>query len=570
MFRKRIQLTSLRPGNLVALGIGATVFILLVMAILQRPDQEKPPPLAAVSTPGSPNIGVTANMVVAHPNHRGMRPSPAVPNAPPEAEAELKRKIQRLVRGTELGKGKVAVSVRACDDGDGPGREIVALDATQAFKPASNMKVISTGAALHELGSDFQFETRLVSDGDTYVLIGDGDPALGDPHFFDLLRFRDKNGEQRSLDEEKLLTFWADAIAADLRERGGESIRLLVDDSIFESEGWHEGWNPDDRLRGFAAEVGGLNFHRNTWHFRPDPSGQGRPRWDDMRPKSQSLLSRATNRSSRAPEGKDSTAWIQRSPGANDFTFRGAVAGRYRPTNAPLELTMHDPPMVLAELLADRLRQRGIKVDEVRRSPFHPMENQSIVGPRIKSPIDRIVEHCNEDSQNLYAESLLKRAIHARNGGSASWGDADETIQEIARERLGPAADRLLINVEIDDGSGLSHGNRLTASFVTAWLDSMQADPDFGDLFVESLSEGGLPGDGTLGKRFKGFPDGYRVEGKSGYIFGVSALSGYVTAPDGRRWCFSVLCNGVGGHVRNAMSLQERIAREIANHGKST
>ena len=89
MFRKRIQLTSLRPGNLVALGIGATVFILLVMAILQRPDREKTPPLAAVTTPGSPNIGVTADMVVAHPNHRAMRPSPVVPNAPPEAEAEL-------------------------------------------------------------------------------------------------------------------------------------------------------------------------------------------------------------------------------------------------------------------------------------------------------------------------------------------------------------------------------------------------------------------------------------------------------------------------------------------------
>jgi D-alanyl-D-alanine carboxypeptidase/D-alanyl-D-alanine-endopeptidase (penicillin-binding protein 4) len=76
--------------------------------------------------------------------------------------------------------------------------------------------------------------------------------------------------------------------------------------------------------------------------------------------------------------------------------------------------------------------------------------------------------------------------------------------------------------------------------------------------------------DGTLGKRFKDFVDGYRVEAKSGYIFGVSALSGFVTGPDGRRWSFSVLCNGVGGHVRDAKTMQERIARRIAEHGQSS
>ncbi|MBC03103.1 MAG: D-alanyl-D-alanine carboxypeptidase/D-alanyl-D-alanine-endopeptidase [Phycisphaerae bacterium] len=541
-----------RSGRLLPVGIGVGTLSLVGLAITLRPATPTPPPLAVTTTTATP------------------QPDRSTPNAPPAAEADLARKILRLVRGAGLGADKVSVSVRACDDGDGPGREIVSIDSRRPFKPASNMKVISTGAALHELGADFQFQTRVVFDGDAYVLIGDGDPALGDPHFFDVLRYRDRDGEERSLDEERLLEFWADAIAGHHAEEGGGGIRLLVDDSIFESRGWHDGWNPDDRLRGFAAEVGGINFHRNTWHFRPDPSGGGRPDWSDMRPRSEALLSRSNNKSTRAGKGKDSTAWIQRSPEANDFTFRGAVAGTYRPTNPALELTMHDPPMALGNLLADRVRRRGVEVVEVVRGTARSPESAITIGPRIKSPIDRLVEHCNEESQNLYAESLLKRTIHARNGGTAKWEDADETIEEIARERLGAGADELLVDVKIDDGSGLSHGNRLNASFVTAWLDSMQADPEFGELFVESLSEGGVPGDGTLGKRFKGFPGGYRAEAKSGYISGVSALSGYVTGPDGRRWSFSVLCNGVAGKVRSAMTLQERIAREIANHGKST
>ncbi|MCP4837294.1 MAG: D-alanyl-D-alanine carboxypeptidase/D-alanyl-D-alanine-endopeptidase [Phycisphaera sp.] len=556
--------TQIRPrGGVALLLAGAGAVALASLALAPRPSGSallplvEPPPTAILPTespaPESP-------------------PEETIPtrNASPKAEQELARKINRLVRGADLGKGRVSISVRACDDGDGPGREVVAIDADRASKPASNMKVISTGAALHQLGPDFEFETRVVAVDDAYVLMGDGDPALGDPQFFDLLRYRDKDGEQRSLDEEKLLEFWADAIARHHAGSDADSIRLLVDDSIFETDGWHGGWNKDDRLRGFAAEVSGLNFHRNTWHFRPDPSTRGRPGWSDMRPQAPWLLAQSTNKSSKAAPKKGSTAWIQRSPEANDLTFRGAVAGRYRPSNAPLEVTMHDPAMITAELLADRLRSRGVAVTEVGRTTLDAAADATSIGPRIKSPIDRLVEHCNEESQNLYAESLLKRTIHARTRDTASWQDADATIKSIARERLGAAADELLVDVEIDDGSGLSHGNRVNASFVSAWLDSIQADPSFGELFVESLSEGGVPDDGTLGKRFKGFPEGYRVEAKSGYIFGVSALSGFVTAPDGRRWSFSVLCNGVGGHVRNAMNLQERVAREIAIHGKSS
>ena len=537
---------------------GAGVIAISMLALGPHPIS---PAIIASSGPASTEVHVPTSAT---------RDPPDAPNASPAAEKELERKIRRLVRGADLGKGMAAISIRACDDGDGPGREIVAIEASRALKPASNMKVVSTGAALHQLGPAFQFETRVIADEDAYVLVGDGDPALGDPHFFDVLRYRDKDGEQRSLDEERLLDFWADAIARHHRESGSSSVRLLVDDSIFETEGWHDGWNKDDRLRGFAAEVSGLNFHRNTWHFRPDPSANGRPSWRDMRPEASWLLDRSANKSSKAAPKKGSTAWIQRSPEANDFTFRGSVAGRYRPENAPLEVTMHDPAMLTARILADRLRDRGITVTTVERTTAKPVPDSTVIGPRIKSPIDRLVEHCNEESQNLYAESLLKRTIHERTGDTASWKDADATIKSIARERLGPAADDLLVGVEIDDGSGLSHGNRVNASFVSAWLDSIQEDPAFGDLFVESLSEGGVPNDGTLGKRFKGFPEGYRVEAKSGYIFGVSALSGYVTAPDGRRWSFSVLCNGVGGHVRNAMNLQERVAREIANHGKSS
>ena len=47
---------------------------------------------------------------------------------------------------------------------------------------------------------------------------------------------------------------------------------------------------------------------------------------------------------------------------------------------------------------------------------------------------------------------------------------------------------------------------------------------------------------------------------------GVSCLSGYVTAPDGRSMVFSVLCNELveGDAVSKARSLQEKVVTAIA------
>src|SRR3954469_24360423 len=46
--------------------------------------------------------------------------------------------------------------------------------------PASNLKIVTTSAALDRLGPDFKFRTVLARRGDDLILIGDGDPTLGD------------------------------------------------------------------------------------------------------------------------------------------------------------------------------------------------------------------------------------------------------------------------------------------------------------------------------------------------------------------------------------------------------
>lgn len=484
-------------------------------------------------------------------------------------DAELVTQVKKIVRDAKRGdlKGvEIAVSIRACDDGGGPGRELVSIDANRPMLPASNMKIVASGAALHTLGPDFQFETRVERIPGGYVLVGDGDPSLGDPVFFDRLKYRDADGERRELDEEAILGFWADAIA-----RNGDEgpVDILVDDSVFEARRWNDGtdgrngWNPDDRLNRFSAEVAGLNFHRNTLHFRPRTSGGSKPDWKDVRPRIEGLVDDARNDSKISADKQ--TAWIYRRPGTNDLVFKGLVRKQRsgRPV-VPLEVTVHDPPLMAADLLADRARDRGVEVGRIGRWTGGPRADGQDVGPVVRMPIEEIVEHCNEESQNLYAESLLKRAIHESTGRPGSWKDANATVRRIARSRIGDDADDVLEGTYFDDGSGLSRLNRVTAGFMTAWLDSFHDDPRLRTMFVESLARGGE--EGSLESRFQKWNGrSALVDAKSGYLTGVSCLSGFVTDETGRRWAFSILCNGFKGSSRPAKRLQEAIVTAIAD-----
>ena len=122
----------------------------------------------------------------------------------------------------------------------------------------------------------------------------------------------------------------------------------------------------------------------------------------------------------------------------------------------------------------------------------------------------------------------------------------------------------LSAKVVVADGSGLSRQNRIAPATMTAWLNTFADDDRLGAIFINSLA---VPGEkGTLRKRFReeNLEEGTLVQAKSGYIDGVSCLSGYVTATDGRRRSFSIMVNRLTRSARPAKRLQEKIVAAIA------
>ena len=476
------------------------------------------------------------------------------------SQADLWSEVHSEIRGSQITRGRIAVSIRDAGSSNAPlvsafwdnGSLTTASDTPMI--PASNLKLLTTGAALHVLGPDFEFATRLLLDGDRLIVKGDGDPAFGDPELLETMVV----GDQHGLSVEDFLRLWTDPVLAlDL-----ENIReIIIDDRIFEREFVHPTWPINQLNRRYCAEVSALNFHLNVLHYYPKPGRTGEhPDLKLFEPYAR-WLSPRNRATSRQGVHDKSDIWISRRPGSNEMTFYGNVKFAYR---TPVPVTVHDMPSFFGRLLTERLREAGMTVGGYRLASDDDAKlDGKTVGPVIKTPIEVAITRCNRDSQNLYAESLLKRTSYELTRQPSTWATSSSLLRHIVHERLGGRITPP--DLRVVDGSGLSRDNRISADTMTSWLNTFHGDERLGDIFMSSFAVARQSG--TLKKRFKDIElHGAIVQAKSGYINEVSCLSGYVTMPDGRRRSFSILVNGLTnpGSVRLAKAMQEKIIGAIA------
>ena len=398
----------------------------------------------------------------------------------------------------------------------------------------------------------FKFRTRMLLDDDRLTIIGDGDPAFGDPELLEVMQVGDRLG----LDIEEFIELLVDPIVA----TGVKSIaQVVVDDRIFDREYVHPSW-PIEQLNARSfAEVAGLNFHRNLIRFYLKPEAGTRSDARDMRPAMPWLMVQ-NKTTSHGGANQSNTAWMSRKHMTNDMTLRGNV----RSSVVLVPVTAHDMPDLFAQIMADRLRKAGVQVGTARTAAIdEPNATGVPVGPTVSTPLATIVEVCNRESQNLYAEALVKRIAHAVTAQPGSWDSGRSLIRHVVLERLG--SDEAVDTLAIADGSGLSRNNKIAPSTMSAWLCSLVNDEQFGRTFLESLAVARVSG--TLDRRFRTTKlHGATVRAKTGYINRVSCLSGFVEMPDGRCRAFSIMMNDLKapGSVGQAKRLQEAIVGAIA------
>jgi D-alanyl-D-alanine carboxypeptidase/D-alanyl-D-alanine-endopeptidase (penicillin-binding protein 4) len=256
--------------------------------------------------------------------------------------------------------------------------------------------------------------------------------------------------------------------------------------------------------------------------------------------------------------GQKNAVWLSRQPGTNDVVLRGEINVS---NEQPVAVTVHDPPMYAATVFAETLAANGIHVTgKIQRDRTIDSSGEWAVLAVNTTPLTTVLHRANKDSINLYAESLCKRIGAAASGESGSWENGLAAIGQFL-ESLGVSPDEFTL----DDGCGLSKKNAISPNAIAKVLEHEFHGKDR-EAFMSSLAVGGV--DGTFESRFRDSELRGRVLGKSGFVNGVSSLSGYLHAADGQWYAFSILMNGLPEGTNGvAKQLQERIVKAIDANG---
>jgi len=437
--------------------------------------------------------------------------------------------------------GPATVGVHVLDLATGEVLAEIDRSESGTFIPASNMKLLTSGAALQVLGPEFAFKTEIRIDEDRLIVVGGGDPGLGDPELLDEMAL--PGGV------EGFIRAIAERIAA---QTGARAFReIVVDDRIFDRRHTHPEWPVDQLNKYYCAEVSGLNFHLNLLYVRVNQTnGRLATNFEPDMPWLEINVDAV-------PAGlgeSTNSIWISRAPGESSIRIGGKVR-----TGVFADVTIHDPATNFGRLLARELDARGLMREDPTASVRLAGVNEQLPDGElvlvVQTPIQRALARCNSDSYNLYAEAFMKR-IGALSGQAGSWTQGAAMLRMVVTERIGSD---YLTDLAISDGSGMSRENRVSPELMTRWLASMHADTGLAGPFLDSLAR---PGVGTLRHRFRAHRPENLVQAKTGYLNGVRTMSGYVTDDQtGRSVAFSVLVNDVprGAHDNAAKQFQEEV-----------
>ena len=210
-----------------------------------------------------------------------------------------------------------------------------------------------------------------------------------------------------------------------------------------------------------------------------------------------------------------------------------------------------NPAAFAAERLRVSLRREDVAVTRQVRTGTAPAGATTVAAVE-SPPLESIVRHTNQVSDNYYAEMLLK-GIGARSGGSGSTSAGARVARAYAREAG--------FHAKVVDGSGLSRGNKVAPRDVGRLLLAARKQSWF-DAFYRSLPLAGVSG--TLHDRMHGTRASGRCRAKTGTLVGVTALAGYCRAPDGDPITFALLMNGI--NVWRGRRAQDRIASLLASY----
>ncbi|MBW4676948.1 MAG: D-alanyl-D-alanine carboxypeptidase/D-alanyl-D-alanine-endopeptidase [Desmonostoc geniculatum HA4340-LM1] len=382
-------------------------------------------------------------------------------------------------------------------------------DADKYFTPASNMKLLTTAAALQQLGANFRIRTSIYQNGNGVLrIVGRGDPSLTDTQL--------------------------QSLAQQLKQKGITQIpELIADDSYIQGDIVNPTWQWEDVQSDYGAPVNSFIINQNIFSLKLVPQAVGKPLqivWTDV---SEARQWRTINQSVTVDQNQPIYINVNRELSGTALRIQGQLTANSEPYS--LDLPVVDPDYYFLRRFRTALAKQKISLEKtlVVSGGINQKEIAFVESP----PLSELLAETNINSNNLYAEALLRALAvekpKLKNQTSANVG-LEVVKASLTQLGVDPA------NYVLIDGSGLSRRNLVTPEAFVQTLRLIARTPA-ASIYRASLPVAGKTG--TLKYRFQNTPAEGIVQAKTGTLTGVVSLSGYVNAPKYEPLVFSIIVN---------------------------
>ena len=385
-------------------------------------------------------------------------------------------------------------------------------DAQKYFIPASNVKLLTTAAALQKLGADFRIKTSVYSgeNGSLYVA-GRGDPSITEAQL--------------------------KSLAQQLKRRGVDRVNELIgDDSYFQGSAVNPNWEWEDAQAGYGAPINSLIFNQNAIELLLSPQELGQPlKVTFAEPK---LANQWQIQNNSVTVAQNESEFIEVGREFDRPAIRVSGQLKVGAESESAYVAVVNPANNFLQHFQQVLVAEGIPVKQALVASVSRNFNQELA--TIESPpLAELVRETNRESNNLYAEVLLRLLGKVTDKMPQQQEDTDE----IGLKELKTALTQLGVNPNsyiLADGSGLSRHNLISPEALVQTLRFMANSPA-ASIYRQSLPIAGESG--TLKNRLNSIPNRVILQAKTGTLSGVSALSGYIEVPDYEPLVFSIIVN---------------------------
>ena len=395
-------------------------------------------------------------------------------------------------------------------------------DAQKYFIPASNVKLLTTAAALHKLGADFRIKTSVYSgeNGSLYVA-GRGDPSITEAQL--------------------------QSLAQQLKRRGVDRVNELIgDDSYFQGSAVNPNWEWEDAQAGYGAPINSLIFNQNAIELLLSPQDLGQPlKVTFAEPK---LANQWQIQNNSVTVAQNESEFIEVGREFDRPAIRVSGQLKVGAESESAYVAVVNPANNFLQHFQQVLAAEGIPVKQALVASVSRNFNQELATVE-SPPLAELVRETNRESNNLYAEVLLRLLGKVTDKMplpqtlTGKMPVPQEDTDEIGLKELKTALTQLGVNPNsyiLADGSGLSRHNLISPEALVQTLRFMANSPA-ASIYRQSLPIAGESG--TLKNRLNSTPNRVILQAKTGTLSGVSALSGYIEVPDYEPLVFSIIVN---------------------------